>query len=73
MLRGAWVAHSVKRLTSARVMISRLVGLSLEWGSVLTAQSLELASHSVPPTVSVALLLMLCLCLSLSLSKINKH
>ena len=39
--RGALVAQLVERLTSAQVMISRFVNLSLESGSVLTAQSLE--------------------------------
>ena len=64
--RGAWVAQSVKRPTSAQVMISRFVGSSPVSGSVLTAQSLEL-------------LRILCLPLSLplphshSLSKIDKH
>ena len=38
--RGAWVAQSVKHLTSAQVMISQFVGLSPVSGSVLTAQSL---------------------------------
>ena len=41
MTRGAWVAQSVKRLTSAQVMISWFVGLSPMLGYVLTAQSLE--------------------------------
>ena len=41
-LRGAWVAQSVK-LTSTQVMISRFMGSSPASGSVLTAQSLELA------------------------------
>ena len=40
MLKGAWVAQLVKRLSSAQVMISRFVGLSPVSGSVLTAQSL---------------------------------
>ena len=40
--RGAWVAQSVKPLTSAQVMISRFVGSSPTSGSVLTVQSLEL-------------------------------
>ena len=39
--RGTWVAQSVKRLTSAQVMISRSVSSSPALGSVLTAQSLE--------------------------------
>ena len=47
MFRGAWVAQSVKCLTSAQIMISRFVGSSPMWGSVLTAQSLEPASDCV--------------------------
>ena len=47
MFRGAWVAQSVKRPTSAHVMISRFVSLSPMSGSVLTAQSLEPALDSV--------------------------
>ena len=38
--RGAWVAQSVKRPTSAQVMISRSVSSSPTSGSVLTAWSL---------------------------------
>ena len=65
-VRGAWVAQSVvQRLTSAQVMILCCVGSSPASGSVLKAQSLELASDSVS----------LCLCpsptLSLCLPKIN--
>ena len=69
ILRGAWEAQSVKRLTLAQVMISQFVGLSPVSGLVLTAQSLEPVSDSVSPS----------LChssahsLSLSLSKISKH
>ena len=66
---GAWVAQSVKRPTSAQVVISRSVSSSPASGSVLTAQSLEAASDSVSPSVSAPPLLMLCL--SLSPSKIN--
>ena len=66
---GAWVAQSVKRPTSVQVMISQFVGSSPASGSVLTAQSLEPASHSVSPSLSAPSLLMLCL----SVSKINKH
>ena len=51
--RGAWVAQSVGRLTSAQVMISRFVSSSPALGSVLTAQSLEPASDSVSPSLSV--------------------
>ena len=43
----ARVAQSVKRLTSAQVMISWLVGSSPVSGSVLTAQSLDPASDFV--------------------------
>ena len=62
-IRGAWVAQSVKPLTSAQVMISQSVSLGPASGSVLTAQSLETASGSVSPCLSVPPLLMLCLCL----------
>ena len=65
--RGAWVAQSVERLTSAQVMISQSVGSSPVSGSVLTAQSLEPASDSVSSSLSAPLPLMICL------SKINKH
>ena len=67
--RGAWVAQSVKHLTSAQVMISWFVGSSPASGSVLTARSLEPASDSVSPSLSAPPLLMLCL----SVSKINKN
>ena len=63
--RGAWVAQSVKRLTSAWVMTLQFVGLSPTLGSVLTARSLKPASDSVSPPLSAPPLLML------SLSKIN--
>ena len=63
-LRGAWVARSVKRPTSAQVMISRSVGSSPASGSVLTAQSLEPVSDSVSPSLSAPSLFMLCLSLS---------
>ena len=52
-LWGARVTQSVKRLTSAQLTISRFVGLSPARGSVLTAQSLEPASDSVSPSLSV--------------------
>ena len=42
---------SVKRLTSAQVMISRSVSSSPTSGSVLTAQSLEPVSDSVSPSL----------------------
>ena len=59
--RGAWVGQSVKRPTSAQVMISQFVGLSPVSGSVLTAQSLEPVSHSVSPSLSAPPLFTLCL------------
>ena len=60
---GAWVAQSVRRTTSAQVMISQFVGLSPASGSVLTAQSLEPVSDSVPPFLFAPPLFTLCLCL----------
>ena len=59
--RGAWVAQSVKRLTSAQVMISWSVSSSPAWGSGLMAQSLEPASDSVSPSLSAPPPFMLCL------------
>ena len=50
------------------VMISQFVSSSPAWGSVLTAQSLESASDSVPPSLSAPPLLVFSLCLSLCLS-----
>ena len=61
---GACVAQSVERLTLAQVMISWFVGSSPVSGSVLTAQSLEPASDSVSPSLSVPPQLMLSLSLS---------
>ena len=49
---GAWAAQSVKRPTSAQVMISRFVSSSPASGSALTARSLEPASDSVSPFLS---------------------
>ena len=60
------MAQSVEYPASAQVMISQFVGLSPESGSVLTVQSLEPASDSVSPSLSVPLLL------TLSLSLKNK-
>ena len=48
---GTWVAQSVKRPTSAQVMISRSVSSSPASGSVLTVQSLEPISDSVSPSL----------------------
>ena len=59
----AWVAQSVRRLTSAQVMISQFVGLRPALGSVLTAQSLEPALGSVFPSLSAPPRLTLCLSL----------
>ena len=49
------MAQSVKRLTSAQVIISQFVGSNPVLGSVLTAWSLESASDSVCVSVSVSL------------------
>ena len=62
-LHGTWVAQSVKRQTSAQVMISWFVVSSPASGSVLTARSLEPASDSVSPSLSAPPLLVLCLSL----------
>ena len=53
--RGAWVAQSVERPTSAQVMNSRSVGSSPASGSVLRAQSLGPAYDSVSPSLSASL------------------
>ena len=58
------MAQSVERPTSAQVMISWSVSLSLASGSVRTAQSLEPASDSVSPSLSAHSQLALCLSLS---------
>ena len=58
---GTWVAQSVKHLTLAQIMISRFMGSSPAWVSVLMAQSLEPASKSVSPSLSAPPLLVLCL------------
>ena len=50
--RGAWVAQSVERLTSAQIMILQFVSSSPASGSVLTARSVEPASDSVSPPLS---------------------
>ena len=64
--RGTWVVQSVKR----QVMISQFLSSSPTSGSGLTAQSLELASDSVSPSLSA----LLCpLMFSLSLSLKDKH
>ena len=62
--RGTWVAQMVKHLTLAQVMILRFVGSSPVSDSVLTAQSLEPVSDSVPPSFSVPNPLTFCVCLS---------
>ena len=59
------MAQSVERPTSAQVMISQFVSSSPESGSMLTAQSLELALDSVSPSLSGPPPLVLCLSLSL--------
>ena len=46
------MSQSVKRPTSAQVMISQFVSSSPASGSVLTAQSLEPASDFVSPSLS---------------------
>ena len=53
--RGAWGAQLVKRPTLAQVMVSQSVGSSPASGSVLAARSLEPASDSVSPSLSLSL------------------
>ena len=55
------MAQLVKCPTSAQVIVSQFVSLSPALGSVLTAQSLEPALHSVSPSLSALPLLMLSL------------
>ena len=62
-----WGPQSVKRSTSAQVMILRFISSSPESSSVLTAQSPEPASDSLSASPPLSLSLFL----SLSLSKIN--
>ena len=57
LTRGAWVAQSAKHPTSSHVLLSWFVGLSPTSGSVLTAQSLDSVSASIP----VPPLIMICL------------
>ena len=48
---GTWVVQSVKHLSSAQVVILLFLSLSPTLGSVLTAQSQELSSDSVSPSL----------------------
>ena len=50
--QGRLVAHLVERLTLAQVMISQFVSSSPTSDSMLTAQSLEIASDSVSLALS---------------------
>ena len=49
--KGAGVAPSVKRPTSAQLVISQFVGSGPMSGSVLTARSLESALDSASPSL----------------------
>ena len=69
--RGAWGAQSAERLTSAQVMISRIMSSSPATGSVLTAWSLEPALDSASPTLSLCPSPAHALSLSLSQKEIN--
>ena len=62
--RGAWVAQLVKCPTPAQVLISQLVGSSPASGSVLMPRSLQPASDSVSPSLSLPPHPPLMLCLS---------
>ena len=67
------MALSVKRRTSAQVMILWFVVWSPTSGSVLTAQSLGPPPDSVSPSLSLPLLCFCALSLSLSLSLSLTH
>ena len=73
--RGAWVAQSVKHLTSDQVMISpeqmRFLSSSTMLGSVLTARSLEPASILCLP-LSLPLPHACSVCLSLTKINVKK-
>ena len=73
-LGGAWVAQSVKHWTLAQVMISWFTSSSPVQGSVLTGGSLEPASDSVSPSLSLCPSPACALSVSLSLkNKQTKH
>ena len=55
------MAQSVKHPTLAQVMISRSVSSSPEWGSVLTARSLDPRLQILSPSLSASPLPVLCL------------
>ena len=67
------MAPSVKRLTSAQVMVLWSVGSSPTLGSLLTAPSLEPALDSVLPSLSTPPLLALCLSVSQKWINVKKN
>ena len=67
--RDAWVAQSVKRLTSAQVMISCFVSSR---SALCWSQSLELAWHSVSPSLTLPCLHSVSLSLSQKWINIKK-
>ena len=67
------MAQWVKCPTLAQVMISQFVGWSPAWGSVLTVQSLESASDSVSPFLSMPLPRLCSLCLKKKKKCIEKE
>ena len=71
--RGAWVAQSVERPTSAQVTISWSVSSSPTSGSGLMAQSLEPASDYMSPSLSAPPPFMLCLYLSQKYINVKKN
>ena len=58
------MARSVKRLTSAQVMIPPFVSSRPVLGFVVTSRSLEPASHALSPSLSASPLPGLSLCLT---------
>ena len=64
---GAWMAQLVERPASAQIMDLWFVSSSPMLGSVLTARSLEPASDTVSPSLSVPPMLALSLSRSLKI------
>ena len=67
--RGRLGSYIVEHLTSAQVMISRFMGSSPTFSSVLTAQSMQPASDSVSPSLSAPPPLVCALSLKMNIPK----
>ena len=73
LTRGTWVAQLVMHPILAQVLISLFMGLSPAPSSELTAQSLEPASDSLSPSLSLSLSLCPTPAHTLSLPLSQKH